>query len=298
MTAGNAIDRIHRNQGNISSMPYAIDSELCNKGRRFAATKRRVKFSFGFGNLEAIDKGLSSTECRGEEHQVVMIWSLTSGKQRVLADGIEVHFSRNSVTGKFECQWTMKSGHHITIMGAWAPLRKDPRNFDLRVDGLSFWDMPKIYQLGSGTPRQTAYLPQRRRTLADFSSQESSSNASSPQTCQHHLVPQTSPASVTMMWDDTLLSNYHNMPQLFKDNMSPSLDQALLSLVNMDACPEVTQSPISRSPSITELSVQSEYASTQPKMEYNFYSCNRTSFTSGGWATNPSKGHPLYSFAG
>lgn len=315
--------------GKISSMPYAIDAELCNKGRRFPATKRRVKFSFGFGNMEAIANGLSSSDCRGEEHQVVMIWSLTSGKQRVLADGIEVHFSRSTVTGKFECQWTMKSGHHITVMGAWSPLKKDPRSFDLRIDGLSFWDMPKIYQLGRGGPRQPS-LPQRRRTLAEIPSPQLSSCSSStchPQQQQQQQqnqlqrLPHASPASVAVVWDDFVLSNNSNTkinaahpyaPLLPKQPFtstgmnqdSTKLDRALQSLINMESSPSssqsVTESPLIRRPSYSDLSVQSAYATTQPSLDYSLRSYHRSiSCSSHGVPTGLHSSHPhtLYSFA-
>lgn len=291
-------------------MPYAIDAELCNKGRRFPATKRRVKFSFGFGNMEAISNGLSSSDCRGEEHQVVMIWSLTSGKQRVLADGIEVHFSRSTVAGKFECQWTMKNGHHITVTGAWSPLKKDPRNFDLRIDGLSFWDMPKIYQLGRGGQRQTS-LPQRRRTLAEVPSPQLSSCSSS--TCQQQQtqlqrLPQASPASVALVWDDFVLSANTNsahpfaplLPkQPFTANQdSAKLDRALQSLIHMESSP--SQSLMLRRPSYGDLSVQSAYASSQPSLDYSLrsynhnISCSAHGVPAGLYSSQP---HALYSFA-
>lgn len=297
--------------GKISSMPYSIDAELCNKGRRFPATKRRVKFSFGFGNMEAIEHGLSSSDCRGEEHQVVMIWSLTSGKQRVLADGVEVHFSRSTVAGKFECQWTMKNGHHITVTATWLPLKKDPRSFDLRVDGLSFWDMPKIYQLGRGGPRQ-ASLPQRRRTVAEVPSPQSSSCSSS--TCQpQQLVklPKASSASVAVVWDDFVLSSYNNNPAhplapllpkqpLVANQDSAKLERASQSLVAMGSPPSSSQpeSLMLRRPSYSDLSVQSAYASTQPSLDYRFRSynnsCSSHDVPTGIYSSQP---HALYSFA-
>lgn len=305
-----------RSIGKISSMPYAIDAELCNKGRRFPATKRRVKFIFGFGNMEAIANGLSSSDCRGEEHQVVMIWSLTSGKQRVLADGIEVHFSRSAATGKFECQWTMKNGHHVTVTGAWSPLKRDPRSFDLRIDGLSFWDMPKIYQLGRGGSREPT-LPQRRRTVTVVPSPQLSSCSSStfqqqqlPQQTQLVRLPHTSPASVAVVWDDFVLSANNSaalrcgaiLPKQFTANqVSTRLDRAH-SLINMESPPSqaLAESLMFRRPSYSDLSVQSAYASTQPSLEYSLRSnnphmlCSPHRVPTGPYSSQP---HALYSFA-
>lgn len=171
-------------QRSIDTMPYAIDAEISNKGRRFAATKRRVKFSFGFGNLKAMESGLSASECRGQEHEVVMVWSLTSGKQRVLADGVEVHFSRHPVTEKFECTWSMKNGHKIRVVSAWAPLTKDIRQFDLQIDGLSFWEMPKIFQLGQEG------LPIRKRAVSNAVSEVPALPSTSLQPPPHQSLQQ------------------------------------------------------------------------------------------------------------
>jgi len=282
-----------RTRSNIDTMPYAIDAKLCNKGRRFAATKRRLEFHFGFGNKDAIEDGQTASECRGEEHQIVMIWSLTSGKQRVLADGVEVHFSRRSVTERFECQWTMKSGHQITVVSAWAPLAKNVRNFDLRVDGLSYWDMPKIYQLGSGVPKGASMLPLRRKVA----------------TCPQHPLarraysaPVTSPTSVRTVWDDLLLTptpsmdsrNPFSSPMPLKQEhhrhhseQQTSMEMALRSLVNMDAYTPC----LSRSPSISDLSVQSAYTPQHQTMDISYRSLN-------AWSTPQWHPHPVYTFAG
>jgi hypothetical protein len=142
-----------------NSPVYQIDFESTNKGRRVAATKRRVKWSFGFSHLPAVQQGLSGTDCRGEEHEVVLVMSLTSGKQRVLADGTEVHFARAPVTDKMECTWKMNSGHEIKVIAHPAPfLKQQPgfRQFDLQIDGQSYWDMPKVFQLGKGNKRSAA----------------------------------------------------------------------------------------------------------------------------------------------
>ena len=50
---------------------------------------------FGFTNQDALAAGETGTACRGEEHDITLIWSLTSGKRLVLADGQEVHYSNS-----------------------------------------------------------------------------------------------------------------------------------------------------------------------------------------------------------
>jgi len=176
-----------RRDDNIDSQAYAIDAELMNKGRRFALTKRRVRFCFGFGSKRALESGECGQSCRGEEHQVVLIWSLTSGKQRVLADGIEVHFARCGFTDNLDCQWTMKNGHIIRVIGR-RGLKGDISKFDLIIDGLSYWKMPQIYQLGG----LREVKPVRRRTLLPEDIIPSITSTGSTESAPHSpVVPTT-----------------------------------------------------------------------------------------------------------
>jgi hypothetical protein len=130
---------------------YQVDCQIAASGKYFAATKRRIQWKFGFSDCDSIAKGMSGMNCRGEEHEVVLVWSLTSGKQLVLADGHEVHFASARLSDKFETSWTMKGGHMIKLIAYAAPPLFPTtgfRQFDLLIDGLSYWDMPKIFQLG------------------------------------------------------------------------------------------------------------------------------------------------------
>jgi hypothetical protein len=145
---------------------YQIDCQKTKKGKLFAGTKRRVCWHFGFADAQAIQNGRSGTDCRGAEHQIVMVWSLTSGKQLVLVDGHEVHWSKSSrMFDKFECEWTMAStGSKAKVMAhASTPLVKKEgfRQFDLLIDGVSFWDMPKMYELGIGDKAADPATPSR-----------------------------------------------------------------------------------------------------------------------------------------
>ena len=140
---------------------YQIDWNQEASGKRVKATKRRVRFRFGFSHRESIEQGQSGMNCRGEEHEVILIWSLTSGKRLVVADGEEIHFSKGKVTdAMFETSWQIQGGHMIKIIAyAAPPLFPQPgfRQFDLQIDGLSFFNMPKIYELGSGGNRHGNY---------------------------------------------------------------------------------------------------------------------------------------------
>lgn len=132
---------------------YQVDYSASTKGKRFSLTKRKVRFSYGFSNADALAQGLKGIHCRGEEHEVNLIWSLTSGKRVVTADGVEVHFSRGKRTEmRFECSWTT-AGNHVMKLVAHATRfgrADDPsfHQFDLFLDGLSYFSMPKIFELG------------------------------------------------------------------------------------------------------------------------------------------------------
>ena len=69
---------------------------------------------FGFANPEALANGLTGTACRGEEHDVTLVWSVASGKRLVLADGHEVHYSV-SRSGILDFSWTMRGNHVLKI---------------------------------------------------------------------------------------------------------------------------------------------------------------------------------------
>ena len=135
-----------------------------------AGTKRRVYWKFGFADRGALSSGnKSSIDCRGQEHEIVFVWSLTSGKQLVLADGHEVHWGKTRSFEKFEKTWMMDGGHEIKVVAhASSPLLFDNNSatngnnaassskgkqfqqYDLIVDGISFSDMPQICDLGGG----------------------------------------------------------------------------------------------------------------------------------------------------
>lgn len=142
---------------------YQVDCSFAASGKTVAQTKRRVRFRFGFSNAEALAEGLTGTACRGEEHEINLVWSLTSGKRSVTADGQEVHVSRGGrAETKFETSWTMNGNHTIKLVAhAAPPLRHVPgfRQFDLLLDGCSFFDMPKIYELGAKNAMRQQMVP-------------------------------------------------------------------------------------------------------------------------------------------
>jgi len=133
-----------------SSPVYQIDFTAVASGKRIASTKRRIRWRFGFTNQDALAAGETGTACRGEEHDITVVWSITSGKRLVLADGQEVHYS-NSRNNVLEFSWTMRGNHVLKIIcHASPPINVQPgfRQYDFYVDGQSFFNMPKVYRLG------------------------------------------------------------------------------------------------------------------------------------------------------
>lgn len=133
-----------------SSPVYQIDFNAVASGKRIASSKRRVRWRFGFTNLDALQAGETGTNCRGEEHDVTLVWSVSSGKRLVLADGEEVHYSVNR-GNIMDFSWAMRGDHVLRVIASASPPLNPPpgyRQYDFYVDGASFFSMPKVYRLG------------------------------------------------------------------------------------------------------------------------------------------------------
>ena len=124
--------------------------------------------------MSALSNGEVGTACRGEEHDVTFIWSVTSGKRTILFDGHEVHYSIGRM-GIFDHSWTMKNNHVLKIIAhASPPLSPTPgfRQYDFFVDGQSFFSFPKVYRLGMAAndpravPSSMAIADPRRSNFA------------------------------------------------------------------------------------------------------------------------------------
>jgi len=142
---------------------YQIDFTAVASGKRIASSKRRIRWRFGFANAQALAEGQTGTNCRGEEHDVTIIWSVTSGKRVVMMDGKETHYS-NSRNNVFEYSWTMRGNHVLKLLAhASPPMSPTPgfRQYDFYVDGQSFFTFPKVFRLGlsANDPRGASRSP-------------------------------------------------------------------------------------------------------------------------------------------
>ena len=139
--------------------------------KRLILTFHRFSYRrFGFANPQALANGQTGTACRGEEHDVTIVWSITSGKRLVLADGKEVHYS-SSRNNLFEFNWTMKGNHVLKVQAhASPPMQVNPgfRQYDFFVDGQSFFTFPKVFRLGLAANDPRAHgSPRSAVSMAD-----------------------------------------------------------------------------------------------------------------------------------
>lgn len=134
---------------------YQIDYVAANCGKIVPASKRHIRFKFGYTNLDALSNGKTGQHCRGSEHEVSITWSLSSGKQAIAFDQTEVFFDvGDSTHTKFTHCWKDGFGHvlEVRVHAARMSTKNNPhpdwKQYDIIIDGVSFFRMPKIFQLG------------------------------------------------------------------------------------------------------------------------------------------------------
>jgi len=133
---------------------YQIDFSSVGSGKRLSATKRRIRWRFGFPNKAALDEGKTGTDCRGDEHELILVWSIASGKRQILMDGKEVHYLKGRTT-LFEHSWNSFGTHVMKVVCHISPpMEPSPgfRQYDFMIDGQSFFTMPKVFELGLKSP--------------------------------------------------------------------------------------------------------------------------------------------------
>ncbi len=137
--------------------PYQINHRAKRCGKTITATKRRITFQFGFSSADAVRRGMTEADCRGEEHEVVLIWSHMTGKRQLFMDGREFHSSRAARGNtRFEHSWSIPGNHTLKVVANAAPPitaegARQFKQFDLELDGMSYFDFKRIYELGIAT---------------------------------------------------------------------------------------------------------------------------------------------------
>jgi hypothetical protein len=143
----------YSNNANVAAptaLCYQVDFNAVATGKVIAMSKRRIRWRFGFPNQAAVDAGQAGIDCRGEEHDVTLVWSITSGKRMLMSNGQQIYVGINK--GKiFEHSWSNKNGNNMRVIAhSTQPLSntQGSRQYDLFVDGKSFFVLPKVYEVG------------------------------------------------------------------------------------------------------------------------------------------------------
>jgi hypothetical protein len=105
--------------------------------------------SFGLTNVNALRDGGKGLDCRGEEHAVELVWSVRSGKTRVFWNGRDISnlFRDGNRSGMVEFAWNTRTEESLRIV-AHAEPRRGVRQYDLLVDGISVFNLPKLAEIG------------------------------------------------------------------------------------------------------------------------------------------------------
>mmetsp|Transcript_31929 Transcript_31929/g.67127 ORF Transcript_31929/g.67127 Transcript_31929/m.67127 type:complete len:467 (-) Transcript_31929:234-1634(-) len=189
-----------KNAKPVPHIAYQIDYVAVNCGRIVAASKRRIRFKFGYTNTEALSNGLAGQECRGSEHEVIITWSLSSGKQAIAFDQHEVYFDvGDSTQSKISHSWKDEYGHTLQVKVHAANMstkaNPDPywKQYDLFIDGFSIFRMPKIFEIGVVAKEDVADAPK----FAQYSSRASPTQAgqymNGPDNCMGSILPREEP---------------------------------------------------------------------------------------------------------
>ena len=153
-------------------IPYQIDHSVQNTAKTIGFSKKRIIFKFGFADPRAIyDERKTGPECRGSEHEVILLWSLKSGKRQLFVNGKEIHYSISQKNGwTNDTSWqhvfplqdkvstsSQQQRYKVQFITQPANSKQDSSSyetihpFDLKINNLSYFSFNPIYQLG--TPR-------------------------------------------------------------------------------------------------------------------------------------------------
>mmetsp|Transcript_25413 Transcript_25413/g.50991 ORF Transcript_25413/g.50991 Transcript_25413/m.50991 type:complete len:523 (+) Transcript_25413:204-1772(+) len=181
----------------VFPVPYQVDFTAESKGRHLDSTKRKITWKFGFAHPPAIFPHLfdkdenyigengnpstddtphkKGTECRGREHEIILVWSILTNKAHIYVNSQEIFrldsphedyinlnpFFSGSFRRGFNLPNAKYNGKHRidircyarTPMGAKNMIVDDAggkfRQYELTIDGLSFFSMPAMYELGT-----------------------------------------------------------------------------------------------------------------------------------------------------
>jgi len=122
---------------------YRLHFSCENIGRYIGSTKRRIRWCFGFTDLH---RGI---ECRGEEHEVELVWSIHSEKVKIICNkrNISDSFSETGASGMVDVSWDTPCGHNFRILAHESPVSPCIPQYNFFVDGFSIFYLQHVSQL-------------------------------------------------------------------------------------------------------------------------------------------------------
>lgn len=169
---------------------YQIEFNAVAAGKTIAMSKRHIRWRFGFPNIEAVESGKTGTACRGVEHEVTVVWSVTSGKRRIMADNQEIHTSMIR-SGALEHSWVMSNNHVVKIIAhSTASNQTTGRQYDLLVDGQSYFSVPKVFELGIKGHMPSRPINDRRCADGDYATRRNYSQPPPTRDINQPTTPQ------------------------------------------------------------------------------------------------------------
>eukprot|EP00577_Skeletonema_sp_RCC1716_P005478 CAMPEP_0113372184 /NCGR_PEP_ID=MMETSP0013_2-20120614/405_1 /TAXON_ID=2843 ORGANISM="Skeletonema costatum, Strain 1716" /NCGR_SAMPLE_ID=MMETSP0013_2 /ASSEMBLY_ACC=CAM_ASM_000158 /LENGTH=781 /DNA_ID=CAMNT_0000254071 /DNA_START=204 /DNA_END=2545 /DNA_ORIENTATION=- /assembly_acc=CAM_ASM_000158 len=147
--------------GGRGRCPYQIGFNVQNAGKQMSTSKRIIHFRFGFANPQALASGQAGVDCRGQEHDLSITWSITGGKRTIAIDGREIQYTAGKRSNSarradiVEAAWRMAD--HVFELKCYAykpkagsPEKRNPKwkQYNLTIDGRSFFELPEIFDLG------------------------------------------------------------------------------------------------------------------------------------------------------
>ena len=92
---------------------------------------------------------------------MTLVWSITSGKRLIMSNNQQVYIGTNK-SKLFEYVWYDKNGTNLRIIAhSSQPMNgiSGSRQYDLFIDGKSFFNLPKVYEVGLKGSVQDGRIP-------------------------------------------------------------------------------------------------------------------------------------------
>lgn len=187
-------------------------------------------------------------DCRGEEHEVELVFSKKSGK-------IKVYWNKSNITrmlrrrendsgGNVDFAWEMRSGETLHVKSN--KMSQSVVQYDLFVDGTNFFHMLSVRELGGATAKDERHLSDQvtggsQRYLSLDTSTTSFPIADLPPPTNSSLTFRLSMAGLNLA---ASFGRFHDIQdELHSDLYSPVLESLRLQIIN---CLPQTEEMVSR----------------------------------------------------